>query len=189
MNAAETLPRCPWCHYQQTPDGPPRHSATCTPGVLFVNDVVSVPSAHRMRLVLNDGGRADAGFKGTAPGDCVTRAIAIATGEPYRTVYDALNAATKPGRRRGKRGGARTGVPRKVYEPYLRSLGWVWVPVMKIGSGCTMRLASNTFPQSGRYIARLSGHLCAVVDGIIHDTYNPDRDATRCVYGYFTKGA
>ena len=44
--------------------------------------------------IYDDGGRAAAGFKGTT-GDCVTRAIAIATGKPYREVYDALNELAK----------------------------------------------------------------------------------------------
>ena len=43
-----------------------------------------------MKFNFNDGGRAAAGFKGQA-GDCVTRAIAIATGLPYRQVYDGIN--------------------------------------------------------------------------------------------------
>ena len=37
----------------------------------------------------NDGGRELAGYKGKT-GDCVTRAIAIATGKPYQEVYDNL---------------------------------------------------------------------------------------------------
>lgn len=36
-----------------------------------------------MQFQYNDGGRAEAGFKGTT-GDCVCRAIAIATERPYR---------------------------------------------------------------------------------------------------------
>ena len=42
----------------------------------------------------SDGGRATAGYKGDA-GDCVTRAIAIATEIPYQEVYDGLNALAK----------------------------------------------------------------------------------------------
>ena len=42
-----------------------------------------------MEFIYNDGGRAAAGFKGSA-GDCVTRSIAIAAGKPYQEVYDAL---------------------------------------------------------------------------------------------------
>jgi hypothetical protein len=38
-----------------------------------------------MTFVHDDGGRVAAGFKGHA-GDCVVRAIAIATGIPYRQV-------------------------------------------------------------------------------------------------------
>ncbi len=43
-----------------------------------------------MRFQYNNGGRAAAGFKDEA-GDCVTRAIAIATGLPYRAVYNTLH--------------------------------------------------------------------------------------------------
>ena len=45
----------------------------------------------------NDGGRAAAGYKGQT-GDCVTRAIAIATERPYREVYDALFDASRADR-------------------------------------------------------------------------------------------
>ena len=42
-----------------------------------------------MKFIRDDGGRAAAGYKGEA-GDCVTRAVAIASGRPYREVYAAL---------------------------------------------------------------------------------------------------
>lgn len=29
-------------------------------------------------------------------------------------------------------------------------------------------------------------HLCAVVNGVVRDTYDPSRCGTRCVYGYWT---
>src|SRR5262245_2426353 len=140
-----------------------------------------------MEFIPNDGGREAAGFKGQT-GDCVTRAIAIATGEPYREVYDALNLATKDDRAKGKRSGARTGVPRKVYEAYLTDRGFRWVPTMRIGSGCQVHLQADELP-GGTIIARLSKHVCAVIDGVIHDTFDPSRDGTRCVYGYFEKVA
>jgi hypothetical protein len=50
-----------------------------------------------MEFVYDDGGRAAAGFKGST-GDCVVRAIAIASGKPYREVYDALNVLSKQAR-------------------------------------------------------------------------------------------
>ncbi len=145
----------------------------------------------------DDGGRAAAGFKGST-GDCVVRAIAIATGTPYREVYDALHAGIKEfakGRskaaKRAARGGGRKGTtPRngvhpKVYRAYLAGLGWTWVPTMGIGTGCTVHLRADQLP-AGRIIARLSRHVVALVDGMIHDTHDPSVGGTRCVYGYFT---
>lgn len=133
--------------------------------------------------VPHDGGRAAAGFRGST-GDCVTRSIAIATGLPYRQVYDDLNARTKPNRQAGKREGARTGVFTKTFRTYLADLGWRWTPTMGFGTGCTVHLRADELP-SGILIARVSKHLCAVIDGVVYDTYDPSRDGTRCVYGYW----
>jgi hypothetical protein len=144
-----------------------------------------------MRFVYDDGGRAAAGYKGTT-GDCVCRAVAIATGKPYQEVYDALNEAAKverPGaarHRRGRRSSARTGVFKATTRRYIESLSWQWVPTMQIGSGCTVHLRAEELP-SGRLIVSLSRHIVAVINGVVHDLEDPCRDGTRCVYGYFTK--
>jgi len=130
----------------------------------------------------NDGGREEAGYLGEV-GDCVTRAIAIATGVPYRQVYDDLNLlADKHERRRRSR--SRTGVRRAVYERYLTALGWEWTPTMLVGSGCRVHLRPDELP-SGRLILRLSKHLCAFIDGVVEDNHDPSRRGTRCVYGYW----
>ena len=92
-----------------------------------------------MDFVYNEGGRAAAGYKGRA-GDCVVRAIAVATQKPYREVYDAINAlAVEERARRGRRSSARSGVGRTTYEGYLRALGWEWVPTCRLvpAAGCT----------------------------------------------------
>lgn len=138
-----------------------------------------------MRWVYHDGGRAAAGFKGKT-GDCVTRAIAIATGIPYRKVYDDLNELAKLERPRNgkKRSSSREGVFRRTYQRYLESLGWEWVPTMKIGSGCQVHMRAEELP-SGRIIVRVSKHLAAVIDGVLYDTHDCSRGGTRCVYGYF----
>ncbi|MBR0934847.1 hypothetical protein [Bradyrhizobium jicamae] len=150
-----------------------------------------------MSFVYDDGGRAATGFKGSA-GDCVTRAIAIATGRPYREVYDALavglldyvaahrdRTAKRIARGGGRKGTTpRNGVSRKVWGAYLKGLGWHWVPTMKIGSGCRVHLRSDELP-AGRIIVSVSRHAVAVIDGVIHDTYDCSRDGTRCVYGYY----
>jgi len=136
-------------------------------------------------MIVNDGGRAKAGFKGVA-GDCVTRAIAIAAEIDYLTVYDALNSLTAARRSRGKRSSARTGVPPVITRQYLDALGWRWTPTMGIGTGCTVHARRDELP-SGRLILRLSRHCVAMIDGVIHDTYDPTRGGTRCVYGYWQK--
>jgi hypothetical protein len=143
-----------------------------------------------MQFVYNDGGRRAAGFKGDT-GDCVTRAIALATQLPYQTVYNAINAIAQSEnadtkRRRGRRSNARTGVFKPTTKQYLAALGWTWHPTMGIGTGCKVHLRANELP-SGTIIVSVSRHLCAVIDGVIHDTHNPDRDGTRCVYGYWSK--
>jgi hypothetical protein len=140
-------------------------------------------AARRLRFQWDDGGRAAAGFRGEAD-DCVTRSIAIATGLSYREVYDELNSRTKEMRRAGEQQGARTGIYRDVYQPYLIELGWVWTPTMSIGSGCTTHLRSGELPNT-TIIARLSKHLVAVINSVIHDTSDPSRRGTRCVYGWF----
>lgn len=137
-----------------------------------------------MKYTYDDGGRAAAGFKGTT-GDCVTRAIAIATGKPYLTVYNAVNAIAAQERvAAGKRSNARTGVSRKTTEKVLAILGWEWVPTMQIGQGCKVHLRTEELP-AGRIIVRLSRHLAAVVDGVLHDNHDSSRKGTRCVYGYY----
>lgn len=142
--------------------------------------------ANRPRWVYDDGGRSEAGYRGNV-GDCVARAIAIATNQPYCAVYDALNVLAKKehSHKRGDRSSARNGVNRKTYDAYLKQLGWVWQPTMFIGSGCRVHLRINEIPMTGPVIVCLSKHMTAIIEGIIHDVYNPSRDGTRCVYGYW----
>lgn len=141
-----------------------------------------------MKFEFNDGGRWAVGYKGSA-GDCVARALAIALHRPYQEIYEDLNAlATKErlGKRKRSKSNARTGVFKSTYKRYLLSRGWVWVPTMFIGQGCKVHLRADELP-AGRLIVSLSKHLTAVIDGVIHDTYDPSRDGTRCVYGYFIR--
>lgn len=132
----------------------------------------------------NDGGRGAAGYKGRT-GDCVTRAIAIATGRDYQEIYSLVNEYAQRERpRRKKRSGARTGVHKPTIRKIMAELDWEWVPTMQIGSGCQVHLRADELPP-GRLVVSLSHHLVAVIDGVIHDTHDPSRDGTRCVYGYW----
>lgn len=146
-----------------------------------------------MKLIYHDGGRAQAGYVGDA-GDCVTRAIAIATQLPYQQVYDALhehidqwrqNSWSKAARRL-RSSSPRDGVHKPIYKQYLAALGWKWTPTMLIGSGCKVHLREGELPM-GRLVVCVSKHMVAVIDGVIHDTHDPSRGGTRCVYGYFSR--
>lgn len=137
-------------------------------------------------FVYDDGGREAAGFRGSA-GDCTCRAIAIATGRPYKEVYDRLNELGKGERltkRRTSRSSARTGVHKATIRKYMEEMGWVWTPTMLIGQGCKVHLRTDELP-AGRIICSVSKHIVAVVDGVIHDTHDCSREGTRCVYGYW----
>ena len=138
-----------------------------------------------IKFIYNDGGRTAAGIKAT--GDCVCRSIAIASGRPYEEVYEGLkHLSSKERRGKRKRGVSdpATGVYRETAKRYIESIGGVWVPVMGIGTGCTMHLKESELPE-GRLVVSLSGHYAAVVDRCLHDTHDCSRQGTRCVYGYY----
>jgi hypothetical protein len=159
-----------------------------------------------MHFVIDDGGRAAAGYKGKA-GDCVARAVAIATQQPYADVYAALadcHARTRGRKASGTRS-ARNGIhtSRVPFKRYMQSLGWKWTPTMGIGTGCKVHLADGELPM-GRLIVSVSRHYTAVIDGVIHDTHDPQRapettfwygvdgktratSGGRCVYGYWSQ--
>lgn len=139
-----------------------------------------------MKYEQHDGGRIAAGYKGRV-GDCVIRAIAIATGKSYQEVYDAMNALARRERRgRRKKGisNARTGIYKQTYRRFLESLGWEWVPTMQVGQGCKVHLRAEELPK-GTLIVQLSRHLVCVRNGVVYDVDDPRRGGNRCVYGYF----
>ena len=131
------------------------------------------------KWVYDDGGRKAAGFKGET-NDCVTRAIAIVTGRDYREVYNEL--AERQKQITGVKS-ARNGINKSVRKQYLADLGFEWIPTMHVGEGTTVHLRSDELP-SGRLIVAVSRHVVAVIDGVIHDTFDPSRGGTRAVYGF-----
>lgn len=141
-----------------------------------------------MKFQFNDGGRAAEGFKHKKHcGDCVCRAIAIATQRPYSEIYDLILHYAKHERtskRKIKLSDPENGVGRYTYSRVMALLGWEWVPTMGIGTGSKVHLCAEELP-AGRLAVRVSHHFTAVVDGVINDTYDPSRDGTRCVYGYY----
>ncbi len=151
------------------------------------------PAVTPLPWAYDDGGRAAAGYHGHA-NDCLCRAIAIATGRDYQVTYDLINTVGKTERpRRGRdgrqagRSTARSGVHKHTTRRIMAELGWAWYPLMGIGTGCQVHLAAGEVPcrPGERIIVQLSGHVSAIVDGVVRDTHDPTRGGTRCVYGYF----
>lgn len=152
--------------------------------------------------VYDDGGRAEAGYKGTTR-DCGTRAIAIVTGLPYQQVYDLVlkyAERERKGKNRAKKSHPRTGIWQTTMRKIMADLGWEWKPTMLVGQGCKVHLSADELP-AGRLLVNVSRHYTAVIDGVVHDIFNPCRGSavgmkdgipftqheTRCVYGYFHK--
>lgn len=130
----------------------------------------------RLKHQYNDGGRASY-FKAQSVGDCVVRAAAIASGRDYKEVYNLARQITGES--------PRDGMHRRHIDRLMSSLGAYWHPTMKIGSGCHVHLRPNEIPMNKRIVCNLSRHVTAVIDGVINDTYDPQRDGNRCVYGFW----
>ena len=159
-----------------------------------------------MEFQYNDGGRSKY-FRAEHVGDCVTRAISIATGRDYKEVYDTLKQMAKresvKHHRGHKQSSVRDGVFRETWKRYLRDIGWVHHSTCEIGSKADklkLTQASYDFGRipKGKVIIQLSKHLTCLVDGVINDTYDCsckmsyDEDGNiymnneRCIYGYWT---
>jgi hypothetical protein len=159
----------------------------------------------RCRWIKDDGGRRKSGIARAAGrknevGDCVTRAIAIATGKQYRDVHDALTVAKVRHVYEGgdsdhpewskwtrRRGGVRAfdpdhGCNDGAYGPYLASLGWSYTST----KGQKVHLRADELPR-GKLIVRINRHLVAVIDHVIHDTHDCGRAGRVPVKGYWRR--
>lgn len=136
-----------------------------------------------MKFVWTDGGRAAAGYKGTTARDCVVRAGAIASGRPYQEVYDLVNklAVRERPRKKYSRSSARAGVKKKTMDRVMSELGGVWTPSMRID----WRNTNLDELPGGRLVVVIPKHIVAIIDGVIHDTFDLSRDGTHCVFGFW----
>ena len=136
-----------------------------------------------MEYQFNEGGRFASGFRGQA-GDCVTRAIAIATDTQYRQIYKALSGLTKV-MTGGLETTARNGCSKPVAHQYLTGLGWSLVLTPK----CYLIDA----PKNQRIIAVLPRHKVAVINGTVHDSWDSrvsrrTKNGSPRLLGYYIKG-
>jgi len=122
----------------------------------------------------NDGGRSTSGgFIGFC-GDCVTRAVSIISGRPYKDVYKDIGEVTN--------NTPRNGVRLMALQTYLESLGWVWHV-----HECTAEDLPESFfrsPKVLRVRTTSSSHAVAVANGCIYDTWDCLDDGC-VVFGWF----
>jgi len=130
-----------------------------------------------MDFVKHDGGRKAAGFKGDT-GDCVVRAIVIATGVKYREVYDELFNIAKhfePCQKRTtkhlkmvekirSKPSPRTGVFLLVSDKYLDLRGY-----RPVKTSC---LLDDDLFKKGTYIVYTRMHFSVIKDGVLYDSFD-----------------
>lgn len=120
-----------------------------------------------MKWIFNDGGREAAIHDGHGDtigflkqmGDCATRAIAIATGIPI--------AREKYERRRKQ---PNHGIYNGLIQRYMTELGWKRTLCQQFGRENKMQFGD--LPQKGRLVVVTTRHCCALINGVLHDTWN-----------------
>ena len=112
----------------------------------------------------DDGGRSLAGLKGDTR-DCVARALAIFTGDPYLYIYRELASANA---RAGHKRSARNGVPKAVYARVFERHGLRKVPLGR-GERPTF---SEAYRRYGDCIVSTTKHLAAIKGGELRDTFD-----------------
>ena len=120
--------------------------------------------------VYSDGGRDEAGYKGSAR-DCVARALSIllTRGNPsadsYKRAYEALAQANV---RIGNNRSARNGIARFLLPDVFRSFGIVTV---KIPRG-TRPTYTEAYERYGDCLVSTTKHVCTIIDGQLMDTFD-----------------
>ena len=117
-----------------------------------------------MKFIKNHGGRENyypTKLKKDRTGDCVVRAIAIATEQDYLVVRDDLfEVAKKQGRMPNDK---------NVWGTYLVDLGWVRRTPMKNRHNRKYKLGNIKIDKA---IFKTSKHLAAIIDGNLNDTWD-----------------
>jgi len=127
-------------------------------------------------FVYNDGGRSEAGFKTQT--DCGIRAVAIACDISYKDARGILKKAAKNGKQGN--GQIANGIYKEDLNTALETLGFKWSPAPKFEG----RKAKHYDLPKGKVIAKMSKHFVAVIDNVIHDTWD---SSEKMVYGYWRK--
>jgi hypothetical protein len=136
-----------------------------------------------MKLIVTDGGRKDAGLRGSFTGDCVIRSIAIASDRPYKRIYSDFKGMIANRLGYVPEDGILTNKP--AFKRYMVESGFVWNITCRIGSRDRVHMNAAELPM-GRLVLSLSRHYSCVIDHRIYDTYDPSSNGKRMVYGFWS---
>jgi hypothetical protein len=109
----------------------------------------------------------------TSLGDCVFRAISIATGKDWLTIYDELTAL-----------GRELIAPpndNATYTVYLDKIA-DRIPAKRKTAEGLKRHTPATLPKTGTYVVRQAGHLVTVKNGKARDTWNSSNKSAYIVW-------
>lgn len=119
----------------------------------------------------NDGGRHRAGFDSYV-GDCVTRAISIIFDFKYLDAHEQVNILSR--RFKDKDSLVPNGISLSTTKKLMKHFNLIWCQANDY----------SLIPKKGKYILNLPNHVCAVIDGVIHDTHDSRKKSNR-IYGYW----
>lgn len=126
-----------------------------------------VPMLIAIPTVMDDGGRQAAGLRGHT-GDCAVRACAIATGVPYKDLYDAFKKKN-PGNVKGIPNYGR-GTPLSFCHVFLNTRGFEWFPIRQEIGKSSPRFNTASLPM-GTIVVSVPRHMVCVVDHVAYDTF------------------
>jgi hypothetical protein len=137
-------------------------------------EIVNAPY-EPFRFKQDDGGRAQS-RRPRQKNDCTVRALAVTLGIEYDFAYEVLASF-------GRKSGA--GFPFKTHAAAIfancsADATWTAFQAVKGERRLTLPAFCARYP-AGRYIVSMAKHITVVVDGVVHDDFQPGEE--RCVYG------
>lgn len=143
--------------------------------VIYTGKVVKPNTA--IDFVYDDGGRNGHRNVRAHVGDCGCRALSIIMQRDYWSLYDYLDA--------NFHGSPSRGLSRDVVHKIMRDEGYEYVACAN-PKGDIRRLRRADLPD-GRLLVWIRDHYTAVIDGVIHDTYDCSKHGRAHVMGYWYK--
>lgn len=110
-------------------------------------------------------------------GDCVIRAITLATGKPYKEVYEAARSYGWRTRYKNFSRAAENKMIQDTLEHFGLKVERVNFPAVK----GQPRMKTRTLPK-GKFVCSMAGHLAYCKDNVVYDT---EDNSMKCVYWAF----